>query len=171
MDAADDPHIGPLTRSYSAGSRPVRADDRITLRYLRWSSVGAQDPPFAAVADFSADLPGAALSGRSVLNGRVSAWQLAHKYSAFGAISQGRRRPATLTHCDGHRPPGMLPLAPRPWALRVVGFRSLSASERRRQSTLARMRSLQCCMAAPRTGACPLPLPRLSMSGRLIRIV
>jgi hypothetical protein len=45
--------INPLTSSYSAGSRPVRTDDRITLRDLRWSSVGAQDPPFAAVADFS----------------------------------------------------------------------------------------------------------------------
>jgi hypothetical protein len=28
--------------------------------------------------------------------------------SAIGAISQRRRRPATLTHCDSHRPPGML---------------------------------------------------------------
>jgi hypothetical protein len=42
--------------------------------------------------------------------------------SAFGAISQGRRHPATLTHGDNHRRPGMLLSVLQPRGLRVVGF-------------------------------------------------
>jgi hypothetical protein len=42
--------------------------------------------------------------------------------SAIGAISQTRRRPATLTHCDSYRPPGMLLSAFRSRELCALGF-------------------------------------------------
>jgi hypothetical protein len=68
-------------------------------------------------------ISGALRAERVVLH----AWPRQIRHWFIGAYSARRdlprgRRPATLTHCDSHRPPGMLLLAPRPWALRVVGF-------------------------------------------------
>src|SRR5262249_50730007 len=42
--------------------------------------------------------------------------------AALGAISQGPRRPATLTHCDSYRPTGMLLLTVRSPEMRTVGL-------------------------------------------------